>query len=1020
MNKFLIVLLTVWFLELTIPVLAISSNTTLLDEWLMSGRTLDNAKYTPSNGVKSLDKVIVSNFTYGYKSRPLYAGPVFHIGSDLYVVGIDTNNGAGHDGYVYLINVSNMEQVANFSHGQYLISPISVAGDYLYFGGGNVNPAVYQLDFSLRQISKFSSVFYPEGSPYIVNDYLYIGDTGGGGPGVLFQLDAYNISRQIANFTASDEVSGGVLVYDGYSFFGSYNDYVYQVNASNVSQQISNFSVAGDVFSQPVYANGWIYVTTSTASGHVYQLNATNLSSPYKSFYISGGAFASPAYWNNYIYVVTKNGLVYQLNASNVSQQIANFTLYASAYASPVVNDYFVYVMDNNGTLYQFDNRNVSNLLSYYDLGENGVSQPVLIDGTLFAGTEYHLWKLTYNDTVFVNDCMNITEEGTYFLESDVSSEGTCYNIMSDNVVLDCQDHVIYSDGYNYLININSSENVVIRNCNLQYGNVYLQGDSQVSVVHDYLSVNVSSADCWLGYYHSYFKDGDYNICPGSYYVHLNDASDIFMQTDGNVVLNGTGVSVVGDYVGTYLGSVMSGSASFNNSVYGFNITGMGIGMIVYSQGGVYKDILLDGNLIGMIIYGTFIVQGSKNIVLDGVSAVDNYRGAVMAFFVSNISVINGVYANNGFGIQSIDSYMFGNNFSWGYAGVSDGVFDHNSFINNRNVGLGIIGSSNRIVNNNISDNVGFGLISVNNGGLCNISGNYINYNKMTGLLVAGGGNVVEGNEIIANGDGVTLVDNDTLNFVLSGLFSMNVSDMFGVEDLIWWNGVVSVIRGDKDIFSNNLVLDNYNFGMLFALNSSDADLYSNFICNNSRSGFGQVAINSRDVVVNANTTDPYNNVFCLNNPSWVDVFNVLELFFTPIDAGVSVVGYLTGLNKTPFMLSPGAAVYVLPLFSFYNDSVILGAPYQWSVFREGYDTRFGLVDMNENVVVVVDLNKQSLFVCSSNSTSKICQIMSESGAGFGLFIEYLGPALFLFLIMLILIMIIAIIAYNVVEIVRR
>ena len=71
-----------------------------------------------------------------------------------------------------------------------------------------------------------------------------------------------------------------------------------------------------------------------------------------------------------------------------------------------------------------------------------------------------------------ISSCMDITESGNYALTGNVSSDGTCFNIKSSDVVLDCNDHTInYGDsgkgiGF-HVASEDRLENIVIKNCNI-------------------------------------------------------------------------------------------------------------------------------------------------------------------------------------------------------------------------------------------------------------------------------------------------------------------------------------------------------------------------------------------------------------------------------------------------------------------------------------------------------------------------------------------------------------------------
>ncbi|MEK6954678.1 MAG: LamG-like jellyroll fold domain-containing protein [Candidatus Micrarchaeota archaeon] len=87
------------------------------------------------------------------------------------------------------------------------------------------------------------------------------------------------------------------------------------------------------------------------------------------------------------------------------------------------------------------------------------------------AGTRTVTWDaLFYNVSYFTNTCDTITESRKYeagtINASTINSAGTCFNITTNNVILDCGGALILGNGTSgYGINITNANNVVIKNC---------------------------------------------------------------------------------------------------------------------------------------------------------------------------------------------------------------------------------------------------------------------------------------------------------------------------------------------------------------------------------------------------------------------------------------------------------------------------------------------------------------------------------------------------------------------------
>ena len=153
------------------------------------------------------------------------------------------------------------------------------------------------------------------------------------------------------------------MVFNGYVYISSYNNYLYQLNATNVSQEIANFSLRfiGSSASSPIVANGYLYIGNAWGSiGYLYQLNASNISQMIANFSAAGNIDSSPSFSNNFVYVGDFNGNVYQLNASNISQEISIYTIGSNVASSFSVANGYVYFGSEDGNLYQLNANNLS------------------------------------------------------------------------------------------------------------------------------------------------------------------------------------------------------------------------------------------------------------------------------------------------------------------------------------------------------------------------------------------------------------------------------------------------------------------------------------------------------------------------------------------------------------------------------------------------------------------------------------------------------------------------------------
>ena len=74
-----------------------------------------------------------------------------------------------------------------------------------------------------------------------------------------------------------------------------------------------------------------------------------------------------------------------------------------------------------------------------------------------------------YVSAIDLEDCTTIPTQGTYYLIQDIYStpnDPKCFQITSDNVILDCGGHTIHGDGKKNSIGIYSNkDNTTIKNC---------------------------------------------------------------------------------------------------------------------------------------------------------------------------------------------------------------------------------------------------------------------------------------------------------------------------------------------------------------------------------------------------------------------------------------------------------------------------------------------------------------------------------------------------------------------------
>ncbi len=245
----------------------------------------------------------------------------------------------GDSSYLYQLNASNIsQQLSNFTDSTLVFCSPKYNNGFIYATDSLGN--FYQLNSSniSQQIATSSGIIVP--SPLISGTFAYTG-----GNNYFYQLNSSNISQQIASYGFSGSLSfntysstpaisnDSVYIATGSSCAKGCNDsFLYELNASNISQQIANYSSGyqgTNVWGPPTVYGNYVYIGNRY---HIlFQLNATDLS--YISNYTTVGAISTaPIISGGFVYVSDEAGIFYQLNITNI--------------ATPIIGDY---ICDNWG-----------------------------------------------------------------------------------------------------------------------------------------------------------------------------------------------------------------------------------------------------------------------------------------------------------------------------------------------------------------------------------------------------------------------------------------------------------------------------------------------------------------------------------------------------------------------------------------------------------------------------------------------------------------------------------------------
>jgi PGF-pre-PGF domain-containing protein len=298
--------------------------------------------------------------------------------------------------------ISGMNTSSFLTGGFSVLSSPSVINGNVYVGTSD--GSVYQLNATniSQQIANYTvfisgaPVLFSQ-SPAVVNGFVYVG----GQSDKLHQLNATNIAVNYANSTIATYISSSIIASIGgvgtFAYYGDGAGGVQQVNASNVSQRVGSFqTLGGSISSAPAFAYGNIYIPGTSTDNRFFQLNATNLSFGSIANYSFPGGWpsgSSPVVWGFYVYIATASnisnpGVVYQLNATNVTQQIANFTFGTGAGGSSKSPAIATIGTSASNNTYLYITGVANGVVSLYQLNATNISRIVSNYSSFSAGVQ--------------------------------------------------------------------------------------------------------------------------------------------------------------------------------------------------------------------------------------------------------------------------------------------------------------------------------------------------------------------------------------------------------------------------------------------------------------------------------------------------------------------------------------------------------------------------------------------------------------------------------------------------------
>jgi len=197
-----------------------------------------------------------------------------------------------------------------------------------------------------------------------------------------------------------------------------------------------------------------------------------------------------------------------------------------------------------------------------------------------------------------ITNCTQITQPGEYRLTQDIidSSASICIDIQSNDVILDCQGHIVDGTRNLWTLGISiSGSNVTIKNC----------------IVRDWFDgIHVSSNNTLLNIT-AYSNMDNGILVGGAYNTLINVTSDsngdgIYIQSGYNTLLNITATNNRNYGVFIYQGDNILSNIIANFNSYGIGVNGV--------NNEIVNSIIQDNSQ-----YGIYIVTGSSSIIYNNI-----------------------------------------------------------------------------------------------------------------------------------------------------------------------------------------------------------------------------------------------------------------------------------------------------------------------------------------------------------------------------------------------------------------
>ncbi len=458
-------------------------------------------------------------------------------------------------------------------------------------------------------------------------------------------------------------------------------------------------------------------------------------------------------------------------------------------------------------------------------------------------------------------------------LSTNVQANGTCFNVVADNIYLDCRGYNITGNGTGAGINATGRKNIIVRNCNIK--NFTAGINFTKTNYSDIITNNVSNNSL---YGISFWSSNSSNI------------------TSNNVFNSSIGIALYNPLITVYDASSSNNTLSSNNV---FNNTRSGIA--VYSS---YNNTIYSNNVHqnGVTQGGIYLYRAQDNDVSSNSIWNNSQQGIYLEQSSNNTVSANNVSNNSWSGIQSLSSH--------------NNSLSSNRAFNNSWYGLYLVSSNNSTISsNNVFNNTQAGVLLVSSHNNTFSSNSVFNNSQQGFYLSASSNNSFSSNNVLNNSQGgfyLLLSHNSVLS--LNNILN---NSQYGIH----------VVNSNYASSSNDSIADNVQGGIYFSTsnhskitNSSISGVPSGkYAFYSASASWNNTALNNSFVYPSKIRNDATSNltiqwyirVYTTNTQgtsiAGVDV-NVSDAYGTKIFSGSTDSSGLTAwatLNDTTFGFSP-------------------------------------------------------------------------------------------------------------------